>query len=68
MACCSGETIRRGVLKSWREKTDGVAGKTFDGWSAAAGGQIDIASLCDAGGFGGGDQRVAEFLRGGGLP
>ena len=49
----------RSVLKSGREKTNGVAGKTFGGRGAAAGRQIDFASLCDAGGFGGGDERTA---------
>ena len=57
-----------GVLKSWREKTNCVAGKTFDGRRAAAGRQIDFASLRHAGGFGGRDQRAAEFFGGGGLP
>jgi hypothetical protein len=27
---------RAGVVKSWREKTNCVAGKTFDGWRSAA--------------------------------
>jgi hypothetical protein len=56
VAKCRGfETELSGVLKSWREKTDCVACKTFGGWSAAAGRQIDLAPLRDAGGIGGRD-------------
>jgi hypothetical protein len=57
-----------GVINCLREKANGRTCKTFSGRRAAAGRQIDFASLRDAGGFGGRDQRAAEFFCGGGLP
>lgn len=44
-----------GVLKSFCEKTNRATGEVVDGRRAASRGQIDFASLCDAGGFGGGN-------------
>src|SRR5580704_12914919 len=57
-----------GVINCLREKANGRTCKTFSGRRAAAGRQIDFASLRDAGGVGGMDQRAAEFFCGGGLP
>src|ERR1700730_6342249 len=57
-----------GVINCLREKANGRTCKTFSGRRAAAGRQIDFASLRDAGGVGGRDPGAAEFFCGGGFP